>query len=105
MANRQQRTVQGRITNGTLFPNISISIENQVDELTEKILDQLQEKILKLLGFIRSDLETALGSETVSRARHGDKSELDQHERALKDLLKTQKEKYGKILENISSIQ
>jgi hypothetical protein len=104
MAERQRRTVQGRITNGTLFPNISISIKNQVNELTEEILDQLQGKVLKILGLIQSDLETALGNNTESRARQRDRSELAQHEKTLKDLLKTQKEKYGKILEAISSI-
>ena len=67
-------------------------------------MDQLQEKVLKVLDLIRSDLETALGKYSESRARQRDRLELEQHERALKDLLKTHKEKYGKILEDISSI-
>jgi len=101
---RQRNTVQGRVKNGTLFPNISISIENQVHDMTERILNQLQENVFKILELIRSDLETALGKETESNVRQMDKLELEQRETALKDLLKTHKEKYGKMLEDISSI-
>jgi hypothetical protein len=67
-------------------------------------LNQLQEKVLKILEIIRSDLETALGKETESRTRQADRLEFEQRETKLKDLLKAHKEKYEKILEDISSI-
>lgn len=67
-------------------------------------MNQLQEKVLKILELIRSDLETALGKETESRTKQRDRLEFEQRETTLKNLLKTHKEKYGKMLEDISSI-
>lgn len=103
MAQRQRDTVQGRITDGTLFPNISIAIGNQVDKLTDKILNQLQEKVLGILVLIRSDLEMALGKEAKSRLGQKDREELEQRQVILRNLLKTLKEKHEKILKDISS--
>lgn len=67
-------------------------------------MKQLQGKVLIILELIQSDLEIALGKETVSGPRRKDGLELEQREIILKDLLKTHKEKYGKTLEDISSI-
>jgi hypothetical protein len=54
--------VQGRITDGTLFPNISIAISKNMDELAQKTFRGLHDKVDAVLELIKDDLDMALAS-------------------------------------------
>ncbi|EON64079.1 hypothetical protein W97_03309 [Coniosporium apollinis CBS 100218] len=60
---RQQNIVQGRITNGDLFHNISESIDNHMSGLIENTFEKLEEKVQVLLVLVRADLNMAAGGE------------------------------------------
>ncbi|RFU23756.1 hypothetical protein B7463_g12581, partial [Scytalidium lignicola] len=105
MSMRQRTIVQARITDETLFPNISIAIKDQVEGLTEQTLNQLQEKVLKILERIQVALVILMGEETVSQTTEKNNSELEQRQTRLESLLRKHKERHNKILEDISSIQ
>ena len=62
MAERQRSKVQGRIENGTLFPNISIKIRTEIEEQAEMSMKKLEEVVLEILHVIQSDLEMSLES-------------------------------------------
>jgi hypothetical protein len=64
MAARQRQKVQGRIENGTLFPNISFTLKTHMNKLAEKTLDEAEEHFDGVLAFIQSDLEMILDAES-----------------------------------------
>ncbi len=66
-AARQRAIVQGRITDGTLFPNISAKIIDHIVSLIDDTFSSLHEKVNNILGFIRADLDMAVGA---TRKRH-----------------------------------
>jgi hypothetical protein len=54
--------VQGRITNGTLFPQMSAKIQASIEQLTRKAFVDLQNAATSVLDQITSDVEMALAS-------------------------------------------
>jgi len=60
MANRMKDIVQGRITNGTLFPNISVSISSAMTSLVDQTAGQLRSDVTVVLSRVESDFHVAL---------------------------------------------
>jgi hypothetical protein len=56
--------VQGRISDGTLFPNISFTLEAQLSALAKSVLKEAKEHFGGVLDFIRSDLEMILDTQS-----------------------------------------
>ncbi|RDL37034.1 Uncharacterized protein BP5553_04467 [Venustampulla echinocandica] len=57
---RQQHTVQGRITNGTLFPNISRAIKNDIEATAKAAFSTLQKSLVSVFVPIENDIAIAL---------------------------------------------
>jgi hypothetical protein len=102
MKGRQQSKVQGRIKNGTLFVNISIKIQDEVEKQTDRIMKAFRKKVLGILQAIQSDLEMASGNEDDIAVAGGDQLELEQREGKLKETLKLLKNRHENILKDIS---
>lgn len=102
MARRQRSTVQGRIENGTLFPNISFKIQTDLEQHADRILSGLQKKVLEILHAIQSDLELALGQAGDTDSAGGDPRELKQRQEKLKEVLRMLKRRHENILKRIS---
>jgi len=60
MSARQKSIVQGRITDGTLFPNISVSISSAMVDIVAKIEKDLRRGLESALSHIESDFQLAL---------------------------------------------
>jgi len=103
MSARQKSTVQGRIENGTLFPNISINIQTDVEKQADRILNALKTKVLEILPAVRSDLGIALGESDGTESANEDSHELQQQQENLKEVLKMLKQRHENILKDISS--
>lgn len=54
--------MQGRITDGTLFPNISTAISKEMDDLVNKTFRSLRATVGAILKLVKSDLDMALAS-------------------------------------------
>jgi len=54
--------VQGKITDGTLFPHISTKIQANIDKLVRKTFRDLHGAVDAVLKLIASDVELALAS-------------------------------------------
>ena len=61
----QQNTVQDHITNGNLFPIISLFIKQDVETLVCKTFAELTRKVDAVLGLMRADLELVYGESSV----------------------------------------
>jgi hypothetical protein len=59
-AQRQRSIVQGRITNGTLFPNISTSIQENVEKLNQTSFLALHDRLQATIDLVKTDLDMAL---------------------------------------------
>jgi len=62
MSARQKSIVQGRITNGTLFPQISAKIQDSIDQLAQKTFRDLHDAVNAVLALVVNDVEMSLGS-------------------------------------------
>jgi hypothetical protein len=98
MASRQKKTVQGRITDGTIFPNISAALGNHLNQLTETIIKDFSEKFFDELRDLRSDLEIILDNASQS-VKQEDSVALKQ----LSEILEESEAKYAQVMENVSS--
>lgn len=61
-AGRQRDTVQGRITNGTLFPNISRAIKREIKAAAKTTFDNVQKSLESEFTLIENDVTMALAS-------------------------------------------
>ncbi|KFY95308.1 hypothetical protein V500_02839 [Pseudogymnoascus sp. VKM F-4518 (FW-2643)] len=61
-AARQRNTVHGRITNGTLFPNISRAIKREINAAAKTVFDKVQGSLESTFAFIEIDITMALAS-------------------------------------------
>ena len=83
--------MQGRITNGTLFPNISITISKNMDKLAQKAFRGLHDKVDAIFDLIEDDVYLALASGQQHSAGDENKDE-DEEERLKEDLAAEVKE-------------
>lgn len=62
-AARQRATVQGRIADGNLFPNISFHVNEHIIALIESTFRDARAKVDAVLDLIRADLDMLYGQE------------------------------------------
>ena len=98
--------MQGRITNGTLFPHISARIQASIDQLVRKIFRNLHDAVNTVLDLIISDVEMALTS-NPQRIDSAGNQEDPQEQRRKEELMAEIRELKGeheKLLASISDI-
>ena len=93
-AARQRKIVQGRITNGTLFPNISLHIKTDVLALSEVIFTDIQQTCDAHLDTLTKDLDMLLNSAWID----------DDSRNELRDMLANLKMLVEEDLEEIQSV-
>lgn len=105
-AARQRAIVQGRITNGTLFPHISAKIQASIDDLVRKTFRRLKNEVDAVLDLIVSDVEMALASnlQRLGSARNQDDLEEQKGKEELMAEIRELKEEHEKLLASISDI-
>jgi hypothetical protein len=98
--------VQGRITNGTLFPRISAKIQASIELLTEKVFVDLQNAANTVLADIARDVEMALasGPRHVDSATKKEKPEEVKRKKDLGEEITRLKIRHEEILATISEL-
>ena len=86
---RQRAIIEGRINDGALFPNILISITEQMRRIGEQARNNLREATTKAVEQIRDDLKVMLAAspprDTRSSESRGRLIELAEVVRVLKE--------------------
>ncbi|KAH6700598.1 hypothetical protein BKA61DRAFT_705543 [Leptodontidium sp. MPI-SDFR-AT-0119] len=105
-AARQRSIVQGRITNGTLFPHISAKIQANIDRLVQETFRDLYDAVNIVLGLIVSDVEMVLASkpQRVDDTRNQENLEEERRKEELKAETRVLNEKHEELLASISHI-
>jgi uncharacterized protein with von Willebrand factor type A (vWA) domain len=98
--------VQGRITNGTLFPHISARIQASIDQLVRKIFRNLHDAVNAVLDLIISDVEMALTSnpQRMDSARNQEDPQEEKRKEELMAEIRELKGEHEKLLASISDI-
>lgn len=99
MSGRQKQKVQDRITNGTLFPNISFILRKNLDDLSDRILIDTKSHFASILDPIRSDLGMILNMYSVP-VETGDEAALEKFD----GLLKRLEEKHDGVLSRVQAL-
>lgn len=98
--------MQGRIADGTLFPQISAKIQETIDKLVKKTFHDLRHTVKAVLALIASDVEMALASR--SQRVDSTRNQADpQEERRKADLMadiRELDERHKELLASISGI-
>lgn len=98
---RQVKLVQGRIVNGMVFPNISIKLSSDMNNLVMKTFKSLIKSMEEVLNLMRNDVDMALIPGRQSNG-NGDE-ERDEEENELKmglgDVVKGLKARHAEVLE------
>jgi hypothetical protein len=81
MAVRQRTIVQGRIENGTLFPQISAKILLHVERLTGQTFSGLEETMATILNLANRDLDMAEAARTQAGAGTAQQADLEAERR------------------------
>lgn len=102
-AARQRAIVQGRITNGTLFPHISAKIQDSIDKLVRKTFRDLDDAVNSILDLIINDVEMALASD-FQRADSARNQEDPGEEKKKEELMVKIRELKGRHEELLTSI-
>ena len=105
-AARQRSIVQGRITNGTLFPHISVKIQASIDQLVQKHFRDLLDAVNAVLNLVISDVEMALTSkpQRMNSARNQQDPGEERRKKELMVEIRELKGKHEKLLASISNI-
>lgn len=105
-AARQRSIVQGRITNGTLFPHISTKIQANINRLVQETFRDLYDAVNIVLGLIVSDVEMVLASkpQRVDDTRNQENLEEERRKEELKAETRVLNEKHEELLASISHI-
>ena len=98
--------MQGRITNGTLFPHISARIQASIDQLVRKIFRNLHDAVNAVLDLIISDVEMALTSnpQRMDSARNQEDPQEEKRKEELMAEIRELKGEHEKLLASISDI-
>lgn len=106
MAAKQRSIVQGRITNGTLFPNISAKIQASMDRLVRKSFGDLYDAVNTVLDLIGTDVEMALAFDPQSLGNAGNQQDPEEERQKTKLLAEIVefKRKHAELLAAISDI-
>lgn len=108
MSARQKNIVQGRITDGTLFPNISVSISTAMAALMEETERQLRADTTAVLSHIENDFGLALQNQSETLEGDGsegdeDEGEADERVTELVDEVEQLRHGHARLLETIPS--
>ncbi|EXJ86047.1 hypothetical protein A1O1_06416 [Capronia coronata CBS 617.96] len=98
---KQHAIVQGRISDGTLFPNISDRMLNDISSVLDEAFHGLRQKMNDILRLIRADLNLAVPSHT-SHVRFTDK-ERHAREQLAQEIKRLQRE-HQQLLEGIADL-
>jgi len=98
MAARQRHIIQSQITSETLFPNISVAIEDHFSGIVKTTMGNLEKTVLLILDGVRYDLE--LAAKTVNSG-NAEEKKLGQVRVRLADLLRVFKEKHEELVNDI----
>lgn len=101
-ARRQVQIVQGRIEDGTIFPNMSISIADQTEKAVKRIQKDLKKFLAQQMILIKNDFDLVVASQ-------GENNQVmvQQNQNAIEDLLeeaKVYQEQYSALLESIATL-
>ena len=104
---RQKNIVQGRITNGSLFPNISVAISTAMSRLVKKTGRRLRADVTAALSHIETDFGIALEKQRESlveaRERTADEIETDKKVSRLAGEVEQLQQGYTRLLGTIAS--
>lgn len=98
----QISVVQGRITNGTLFPNISAKILDDVNELIEARFTHLKKKVNDIVKHIAFDLDVALDAEEKRTVMSG--TERKQRDGLAEEIRRLQT-RHEQVLETVRHLE
>ncbi|KFZ06243.1 hypothetical protein V501_07587 [Pseudogymnoascus sp. VKM F-4519 (FW-2642)] len=105
-AARQRNTVQGRITNGTLFPNISTAIKREIETAAKTTFDSVLKSLESDFALIENDVTMALAS---APQQSGDREDVacEEEERRRGELagaVRGLKRQHAEVLASIADI-
>ncbi|OBT81787.1 hypothetical protein VE02_09856 [Pseudogymnoascus sp. 03VT05] len=105
-AARQRNTVQGRITNGTLFPNISTAIKREIEAAVKTTFDNVRKSLESDFALIENDVTMALASAPQQSGDREDVACEDEERRReeLADAVKGLKRQHAEVLASIANI-
>jgi hypothetical protein len=103
-AARQRGHVYGRITDGTLFPNISARIVESVRELGHTTFASLQENTDEVFDLIKNDLDMALASGVTDERPVFSREEIDATEELRAELLLLRTE-HAEVLDSVTALE
>ncbi|RYP05881.1 hypothetical protein DL765_009691 [Monosporascus sp. GIB2] len=108
---RQKQIVQNRITDGTLFPNMSIAIRHGIECAVQKSEKALRDILEQSMSNIRNDFDLiiapppkAIGTSGDGR-RDSDSAGLVKQRETLVEQAKLFKERHASLLESIASLK
>ncbi|RYP44610.1 hypothetical protein DL768_008931 [Monosporascus sp. mg162] len=107
---RQKQIVQNRITDGTLFPNMSIAVRTGMERAVKQSEKALRDILEQSLSNIRNDFDLTIvlppkdtGMSGGGR-RDGDRAGLVKQRETLLEQVKLFKERHAGLLESIASL-
>lgn len=105
-AARQRNTVQGRITNGTLFPNISTAIKRDIKAAAKTTFDSVQKSLESDFALIENDVTMALASALQQSSDREDVAHEDEERRRgeLAGVVRGLKRQHAEVLASIVNI-
>ncbi|KFY06936.1 hypothetical protein V492_07602 [Pseudogymnoascus sp. VKM F-4246] len=105
-AARQRNTVQGRITNGTLFPNISRAIKRDINAAAKATFDSVQKSLESDFASIDNDVTMALAS-ALQQSCDSEDVDLEDEERRKGELasaVRDLKRQHAEVLASIANL-
>ncbi|RYP86399.1 hypothetical protein DL770_004904 [Monosporascus sp. CRB-9-2] len=108
---RQKQIVQNRITDGTLFPNMSIAIRHGMERLVEQSEKTLRDILEQSMSNIRNDFDLTIAPSPKATGmsgggrRDGDRAGLVKQRETLVEQAKLFKERHAGLLESIASLR
>lgn len=101
MWERQKRAIEGRITDGTLFPDIAIAADNDMRDLVNGTMHDLTDKLLEAVQLIRNDLELATANhvEAKEEARKSEEVRI-----RVAGRLEVLKGRYAAVLRDVKAV-
>jgi hypothetical protein len=105
-AARQRSIVQGRITDGTLFPHVSTKIQTNITQLIETTFRALQIAIVEILDLVDHDVKMAMSSGETRGAGNENQDtgrESEELEEALDEIRKIRR-RHEEVLSSVVEI-
>lgn len=98
--------MHGRITNGTLFPNISLAIKREIEAAAKTAFDKVQESLESTFAFIENDVIMALASapQQSNDIESMDREDEEERRRELVGEVQSLKRQHAKVLASIANI-